>query len=136
MSRVQIGQAEYEVDFYDLAVMDAFDEAETAVEEASARQEVEKSGAYLRRCCQVLMDSIDRVVGVGASAEAFGASVHWNEVLGGWQALRLSYYDTMMEATRQMNETNQQHAKQLQAMLPKEPLAESLDGKRKAVRIS
>lgn len=139
MSKVIMGKLQYEVDFYDLSVMDAMDAAEEAVAQASKHREGEKSGTYMRRVCETIFAEMDRVVGEGASAEAFGPAVHWNAVLDAWWNLKNAYYQSMREVSAQMKERNAVLTKELQTAAGKPSLEEFSapePAKRLPVRIS
>lgn len=84
---VTIKEHRYDVDFDDVRVIAAADDSKRAIVEAYASLPPVTDASYGKRLIDfldVVKAAIDGVVGDGVSAECFGDSYNWRDILSSW----------------------------------------------------
>lgn len=84
---VTIKERRYDVDFDDVRVIAAADDGKRAIVEAYASLPPVTDASYGKRLIDfldVVKAAIDGVVGDGVSAECFGDSYNWRDILTSW----------------------------------------------------
>lgn len=84
---VSIKDRRYDVDFDDVRVLQAADDGKRALADAYAALPAAADASYgqqLISFLDVVKAAIDGVVGDGVSAECFGDTYNWRDILGSW----------------------------------------------------
>lgn len=100
---VPIKDRKYEVDFFDVNVMDATENGLKAVLDfaQSVDMSVDPAGT-MREALTMIKAHIDSIVGEGVTEECFGDSMNWVEIMEAWLAIGRAYQESCAEMDKQV----------------------------------